>query len=159
MKAIQPTAQPPMIWRCTIPLVPMGKQRPRFGKGRTYTPAETLKWTRSAAAYMKRAWTYAPYSKTALSVEVVAYFPRTKSRPPYVPSDVWRSGRAFWKITKPDADNITKIVLDSMTEAGVIEDDNIIAVETTHKVICSKQKDDVPRVEVTVRLMDWEVAK
>lgn len=45
-----------------------------------------------------------------------------------------RRGRAGWKVTRPDLDNMQKLLKDCMTDAGFWHDDAQVARETAEKV-------------------------
>lgn len=150
------TAPPPQAWTHVLPLTPMGKQRPRVARGRAYTPKKTEDWTIQASVCFRLAWGNAqPYVKTPLRVEIDAYFPRPKSRPKYIPFDVWKTGKSIPKVTTPDTDNIAKIVLDAMTKAGIFQDDALVVEQPTTKRLCSTEKGDVPRVVIRIQVLDW----
>jgi len=51
-----------------------------------------------------------------------------------------------WKITRPDLDNMEKVVLDSLTSEGFIVDDSIICLKTT-----LKKHSNFPRIIVKIR--------
>ena len=149
------TTTPPQEWAYTLPMTPMGKQRPRVARGRAYTPKKTEVWTRDATRLLRAAWRTQPYVKTPLCVELVAYFPRPKSRPRYIPKEEWKSGVSLHKITTPDTDNIAKIVLDAMTRAGIFQDDALVVEQPTAKRLCSTDAGDTPRVEIRIQVLDW----
>ena len=111
-------------WRCTIPGSPMGKGRPRVaavnGRPRVYPHKPTEVWEARAAVVLGDAWPDGAIEE-GCSVRVLAIFPRP--------------GRLRWKrrpmvrcphLTKPDVDNVAKIVLDSLQRAGVIRDDRSV---------------------------------
>ena len=112
-----------MLWKCTIPLEPMGKQRPRLAKAgkfaRAYTPPKTAQWEKDAAIVLRAHWRRPPM-EAACMVRVVAYRKRT----------VYMSAKVRQHLTicasKPDVDNIVKIVLDSLVKARVLADDNLV---------------------------------
>ena len=149
------TTTPPQEWTYTLPMTPMGKQRPRVARGRAYTPKKTDEWTIQASVCLRSAWGMEPYVKTPLCVEIVAYFPRPKNRPKYIPKEVWKTGASIPKITTPDTDNIAKIVLDAMTKAGIFQDDALVVEQPTTKRLCSTGEGDTPRVEIRLFEMGW----
>lgn len=84
-----------------------------------------------------------------VAVEIVAYWPLPKSRPAWCAKERWKDRVATLGIsyaTKPDADNVAKIVLDAMVEAGILEDDRFV-VELSVVKRCEM---DTGRVDVFV---------
>lgn len=62
-----------------------------------------------------------------VSVYIEFRFPWNKSAPKkYL-------NREEWKTTRPDLDNMEKVILDSLTRTGFIVDDSIICYKTTSK--------------------------
>lgn len=131
-----------MKFEFTIPGKPCGKQRPRFGGGRTYTPAKTVNYENLVRLCFKQAY---PDSlpippKTEISAHITAYFP--------IPQSVSRKRRELMKQTficptvKPDTDNIAKIVLDALNGLAYHDDAQIVNL-----TLC-KVYGDVPRVAV-----------
>jgi Holliday junction resolvase RusA-like endonuclease len=112
-----------MKWTCTIPLEPMGKQRPRIAKvgkfARAYTPPKTAQWERDAAIVLRAHWRRPPMEE-AVRVTIRAYRKRSQ----------YMSAKCRQHLTvctsKPDVDNVAKICLDSMVKARVLADDNLV---------------------------------
>ena len=112
-----------MKWKCTIPLEPMGKQRPRLAKAgkfaRAYTPPKTAQWEKDASVVLRAGWRGAPLD-SACTVRLVAYRKRT----------IYMSAKCRQHLTlcisKIDVDNIAKIVMDSLVKARVLADDNLV---------------------------------
>ena len=65
-----------------------------------------------------------------LSVKLTFFMPRPKSRK----GDVWHT-------TKPDADNLTKAVLDALTDAGIWGDDAQVARQLVEKFYAAGTND------------------
>jgi len=101
-------------WRAVIMLEPMGKQRPRIvSKGRfstAYTPKLTRDWTTSAQKQIRKLWTEEPIpAGVPVALRLVSVHKR--------PQRLMRkkdSPERLWKATKPDSDNVAKIVMDSL---------------------------------------------
>ena len=112
-----------MKWTCTIPLEPMGKQRPRLAKAgkfaRAYTPAKTAQWERDAAIVLQAHWRR-PALDGAVRVTIRAYRKRSQ----------YMSAKCRQHLTictsKPDVDNVAKICLDSLVKARALADDNLV---------------------------------
>lgn len=118
---------------------PTPKGRPRFGKDkygrpRTYTPQDTVDWENQvgweARAAINRLSGRAtddgelrlPFEERVLS-ELTFYMPKPKSYP-----------KSMVHMTKkPDLDNLSKAVLDALSKAKVIKDDNIVTDEVNRK--------------------------
>lgn len=116
----------------TIPLEPVAKGRPLFGKGRTYTPAKTEKATKEIAFIIssvlknsKNAPTFDP--KDPLGLEVLYVFKRPKSYK--------KSSHREWKTTKPDKDNLDKLLMDAITKSGLWNDDNQVVQTSSKKLV------------------------
>jgi Holliday junction resolvase RusA-like endonuclease len=103
----------------------MGKQRPRFGKGRVYTPAETVSFERALAWSARIAMRGRPMLTGPLVMRV----------------EVTLSGRAT---CKPDADNLLKAVADSLQ--GVVYADDAAIVDV--RVVKSSGEPPGLRIEV-----------
>lgn len=126
----------------TVPGEPIGKGRPRFGNGRTYTPQKTRvyeAWVRFCAQRVMAG--RVPFTG-ACSVEVAAYLPIPKS---------WGLGKARKALEgyllptgRPDADNLLKAAADSLN--GVVWTDDAQVVEA--RVV--KRYSDNPRMEISV---------
>lgn len=54
-----------------------------------------------------------------------------------------------WKTTRPDTDNMQKLLKDSMTAAGFWKDDAQVVVE-----VCMKTWDEKPGIHITVELLN-----
>jgi len=107
-----------------IPLTPIGKGRPRCGRGRAYTPRKTKEWELAAAEYMRGL--EAPSGPVAVNIQ--AFFPRPKNM-------VWKKKKMvpLEHVSKPDLDNVIKIVLDAMVRAGVLDDDSQVCYISAQK--------------------------
>jgi Holliday junction resolvase RusA-like endonuclease len=129
----------------TIPGKPMGKQRARTLKnGHSYTPKETVNYeTLVKQIYIMQ--NFSTQLEGAINAKITAFFPIPKST-----SKKKREEMMTGKIrptSKPDWDNIGKIICDSLNNLAYRDDAQIIE--------CSVRKfySDGPRVEVEM----WEV--
>tara|TARA_R110000824_G_scaffold197027_3_gene380329 strand:+ start:8389 stop:8781 length:393 start_codon:yes stop_codon:yes gene_type:complete len=101
----------------------MGKQRPRIAKAgrfaRAYTPPKTAQWEKDAAVVLKAGWRRPPFDAACI-VRLTSYRKRSQ----------YMSAKCRQHLTvcssKPDVDNIAKIVLDSLVRACVLADDNLV---------------------------------
>jgi len=106
----------------TIPGKPMGKQRPKFGKGFTYTPEKTVSYEN----YVKELFIIQGEEQLfgALKADITAYFeiPKSKSK-----KDKELMIKAVKRpCSKPDSDNIAKIILDSLNGIAYADDSQIV---------------------------------
>lgn len=97
---------------------PIGKGRPRFGNGRTYTPPATVAYEyalKTEAAITMKKVRLKPF-EGPVEVSVVAKFGIPKS---------WSKSRraeAFHHIGRPDCDNVLKVVLDALNGVVWLDD-------------------------------------
>lgn len=122
-----------------LDLEPIGKGRPRAttrgGHAVVYTPSRTAAWEDAACvAIMRQA--RGQVMAGPLAVSIVAVFPRTKAQLACDRAGNVKSGAGrLWHVKKPDADNVSKIVLDALVRAGVVEDDCAVVYLSVRKVI------------------------
>lgn len=117
-------------WSGTIPIAPRGKQRPRLAnKGRfakAYTPAETVKWTKTARLFLSKLWLSVPIpAGEAVGIRITAVHAR--------PQRLLRKKdpeHRLYKPTKPDCDNICKIVLDALNGLAWADDCQVCDEQT-----------------------------
>lgn len=105
-----------------VPGEPVAKGRPRFVRatGRTFTPAKTANYEGVVADKAAEAMNGREPLEGPLRVTIRATFlvPQSWSQK--------KKREAVWKVSKPDADNIAKIVKDAMN-AIVYRDDSQIS--------------------------------
>lgn len=108
----------------TLPMRPKPKRRPRFGKGKAFTPRETQLFEREVAlragAELGGETLLGP-----LELHLEFVFRRTRAAPK-------GEGRAPRAVT-PDLDNLTKAVMDGLTLARAWEDDRQVTRSTAEK--------------------------
>lgn len=114
----------------TIPGELRGKGRPRFGNGRTYTPAHTQNaeaWVRSCAV---AATCGAPLSgPISLRLEIGVAIPRSwpkKRRALALDGLMWPTGR-------PDLDNQLKLIGDALNGIVWADDAQIVRAEVVRR--------------------------
>lgn len=119
-----------MIKEFTIPGEPKGKARPRFGKGRTYTPKETAEYEEMVGMEYKRQCDGYNFTfdgdKLPVSVAINAFFGIPKSA-----SKKKRAQMVCGEILptkKPDADNIAKIIMDGLNGVAFSDDAQVISL-------------------------------
>lgn len=137
-------------WHCVIPGQPIGKGRPRVARRGSgvvaYTPAPTRRWEAIAATTMAQEWGIrAPLDEPAQAA-IVARF----SRPQRLICKHKRacscSPEAVPHVTRPDADNVAKAVLDAAQAGGVLRDDCLVWQITVVKTYAAQ--DSGPAVEL-----------
>ena len=108
----------------------MGKQRPRIVmRGRfakAYTPPKTAQWESDASRVLCAYWNGPPIDQP-VEVKIAAYRKRPKAM-----CTKAKSSKSLC-VTKPDIDNVCKIVLDSLVKAGVLGDDNLVTDMSAQK--------------------------
>lgn len=80
----------------------------------------------------------------AILLSVVWMFPYPKSAKKHNP------GMMRWKITRPDTDNLNKLLKDVMTDMGFWKDDALISLEMIQKVYA-----DEPGIQISISDMDF----
>ena len=114
----------------TIPGQPVGKGRPRFGNGRTYTPAKTKAYEKLIAEHATKEversrWyiTDRPVKMTILALfDIPKSWNKKKTRDAII-GDI-RPG-------KPDIDNVAKAVLDSLNGIAYVDDSQVYQLTVT----------------------------
>ena len=119
---------------------PMGKQRPRHGKGYTYTPQKTVNYE----TLVQEMWILSNHEmlQGQVRIEVNAYLsiPKSVSR---VKREMMLSGRTR-PVKKPDWDNLGKIISDALNKLAYHDDSQIVSAHV------EKWYSDKPRVEVEI---------
>ena len=132
-----------MRYELTIFGQPTGKGRPRFTRsGHTYTPEKTKDYERLVRTTFISSYPNAIPLEDALRVEIVAYYQIPKSY-----SKKKKQECLYGHIqvqSKPDVDNIAKIVLDSLNGYAYVDDKQVVEL---HMI---KMWSDMPRVEVNI---------
>ena len=106
----------------TLPGEPKAKQRPRFSKGNTYTPNNTVtyeNWVRTC--FMNQE---GRMLEGELKAEIICYYgiPKSASKKK---AAAMKEG-SIRPIKKPDLDNIAKILLDSLNKMAYADDSQIV---------------------------------
>lgn len=115
-----------MIFTFSIPGKPCGKQRPKFGAGRTYTPEKTVNYENLVKLRFKQAYPNAEpiAAKVPIMARVTAYYPipanTTKKKLDDIKCGLVRP------TNKPDTDNIAKICLDALNGIAYHDDAQIV---------------------------------
>lgn len=127
----------------TIPGKPQGKGRPRFSSrsGHAYTPAQTADYENKVRLYYSRQTRCTPLQGN-IRADITAYFPIPKSTRKAKAIQLAEEHTPCPK--KPDADNIAKIILDSLNGLAYTDDSAVIYLTV------GKLYGNTPRVEVTL---------
>ncbi len=137
-----------MRYEFTIPGEPVGKGRPRFGNGRTYTPAKTANFENLVRVAFSNAYPDAVPAESPISLIVRAYFP--------IPKSFSKKKRLLAacddlaKTSRPDIDNIVKAVCDGLNEVAWKDDAQIYELEAW------KGYGEAPRTEIVFYAEDPE---
>jgi len=125
-----------------IPGEPVGKGRPRLGKGHVHTPDKTRLWEEMAAWEARRQYQGEPL-EGPIDLDVQATFAVPRSWP------LWKQKQAeedmVVHIVRPDASNVLKAVEDAL-QGIVFSDDSQLAMVSIDKWYGSE-----PKVTVEVR--------
>jgi len=103
-----------------FPTDPVAKGRPRFAKGRAYTPQRTRDFEKLIKAMAKIQYNGEPL-KGALSVTIVFLIKKPKTVKREYPT------------VKPDVDNLCKSTLDSLNGIAFDDDSQIIEINASKK--------------------------
>ncbi len=121
---------------------PMGKQRPKFGKGFTYTPKETVAYENYIKFSFQQKYGQ-PNLKGQIKVDIKVYFDIPKSTSKRKRAEMLSNIIRPVKI--PDCDNIAKIILDSLNGIAYKDDKQVVFLTV------EKFYSDNPRVCLMLR--------
>lgn len=112
---------------------PTGKARPRFAKGRAYTPKPTAEYESAVRqAYILSGGTN--HHSSPININITAYFRKAKTNTMSFP------------MLKPDSDNIAKIICDGLNGVAYNDDKQIISL----KIEKAWADDGIEMVEIEV---------
>lgn len=120
----------------TLPLAPVAKGRPRFGKGRVYTPWETRRFEREVARLARKHAPPEPHTG-AIVLDLVFAVRAPKRRKLMRPT------------TRPDLDNFEKALCDALNGIFWVDDAQIVN--------CNKAKvyaDGAPSISVRIVVLE-----
>jgi len=137
-----------MTVKFTIPGEPTGKGRPRFfnrgGKVMAHTPDETVVYENLIRLEYQRQCGKKRFEDNAmLDLQIIAYYA--------IPESASKKKKAAMEngeirpTKKPDADNVLKVVADSLNQLAYRDDAQV--VDTQFRKFYSRQ----PRLEVTIQ--------
>lgn len=144
-----------MIYQFEFPGEPVGDQRARTVKKKsggtmTFTPDKPGRWKADALAHLERKWKGLPIVGP-LDVHVLAVLkrPQRLQRKKDPDSRLWAADAE--KGSKPDEDNVLKLVQDTLVQAGVIVDDSFVVSGTCVKVYQGiRSQLELPHVQVWI---------
>lgn len=132
-----------MVLEFEVPGKPLGKQRPKHGKGFTYTPKETVNFENLIKVTFQTAYPdHVPVS-TGVCMEVKAVYPIPES---------WskkKKAQAVAHLVHPtsnDWDNVGKIVSDALNMVAYLDDRQVYDAHV------HKEYGEKPRLEVVLEI-------
>lgn len=131
----------PSVMRFTVDMLPRGWARSRTRDGRHYTDADTLA-AKTAIGFAFRAAYPGPMLTGPVAVGILAVFPPPKSTPKRDAARV--TSETLPKATRPDADNLCKLVLDALNGIAWRDDAQV------HDLAVRKVFGLTPRLEVVL---------
>jgi len=107
-----------------VPGQPVGKGRPRFARGRTYTPAKTKVYEQLIAMTAQREIESVGWVKTSAPVKmhILAQFEIPKS---WTNKKKQAALRGEFTPGRPDIDNVAKAALDALNGIAYDDDDQV----------------------------------
>ena len=132
---------------------PQGKARPRFARGRTYTPKNTVEYEkRIRNAFIETG--EKSFGEKPVGIRLICKFGIPKSTPKKRISKMLIG--LFLPTKKPDVDNIAKVYMDALNGVAYDDDKQVVCL------VVYKQYDEKPHVHVDVydyeKLMEWRVS-
>ena len=135
----------------TLTGTPVGKERPKVGRGRAYTPRKTKVFEQSVAWTAKQALLSAgisaPISEPVRVYLVVSFTPPAKVRKTQAEQ---LSKLGYVPCRTPDCDNLAKSVLDAMNDVVYCDDRQV------YELSVLKRYSDCEKIDV---LVEWGMAK
>lgn len=123
-----------LVYQGTFQGSPTAMGRPRLGKFGTYTPPKSQAYMKSQIQALQGAIQHPITGPVKVSVTFV------HKRPQYLLKKKSPESR-LWKTTKPDVDNLLKMVLDIMTYSRMWNDDNQVVKVVCEDYFCSKAEE------------------
>jgi len=125
-----------------VPGQPVGKGRPRFGNGRTYTPAKTVKAEAFAAMCAGIAFPYSEPLGGPLLMRVTFCMSIPKSWAKLKQMQAQQG--EIRPTTTPDIDNLIKLVGDALNGVIYLDDKQIVEVQAVKRYALQ------PRTEIEI---------
>jgi Holliday junction resolvase RusA-like endonuclease len=121
-------------WKFTVPGEPVGWARSRHNGNQHYTPAKQRKAKSDIGYLCLEAMDNKAPLEGPVELTVVACYPMPK-----------RLSNLFWKATRPDIDNVCKLVADALNGIAYVDDGQVAALHAL------KQWGDTPEIRIYVR--------
>lgn len=135
-----------MKYEFTIHAPPKGKERPRIGKGTTYTPKATKDYEKLVQDEYALQCGHRFADDVMLGMTVMAWYEIPKS------TNKKNREKMLWNIIrptkKPDIDNILKLIADALNGIAYRDDAQIVQAHIF------KGYSDNPRVEVEIEVVE-----
>jgi len=106
------------------------------------TDAKTRQWMSEAVDRLEEAWSYGPLDRgVGVHIDCIKARPKRLLRKKDPDERMWCDG-------KPDADNVSKIVCDSLTDAGVLRDDAKVALLVVRTLYAARDEGPCTQIRV-----------
>lgn len=129
-----------------LPLEPVAKGRPRFGRGgNVYTPTTTRQFELAVAQYAFDAMEGRVPVENAIEVQATFALKRHKTKRYKKKKRV-----AYWSKTRPDLENYIKAILDAMDNIVYVDDGQVSRIVTEKYHVGG---DEAPHIHIQV----WEL--
>lgn len=116
----------------------LGKPRPRFSNGHTYTPAKFKNYEKLIAESYRSSSCHKATKPIAIEIDIFDALP--KSRPKKIRSEE--------NTFKPDIDNVAKIVLDALNDVAYIDDAQVISLKVTKH---QRKRNIAPHLKIKIQ--------
>lgn len=135
--------------RLTFNLLPVSALRPRVTRWGTYTPKKYAEYKKKISRLFKVAYSeYFFEPDEPLTIEINFY--RNIQSSISKKERKRRANGATMPIVKPDIDNYTKAVLDSLNGLAWKDDNQIV------RIVATKFYSEIPRTEITIKKYENE---
>ena len=137
-------------FKLTIPGQPKGKQRPQFNSVNPhgYTPTQTLNYEAYVKWFIYQQWDKGVFASWTNAKEPLVLFCASWHELPASKSKDWKNAKnTLYHVSKPDFDNVAKIVADSLNKL-VFPDDAQIAASQSFKIYAPPGKPGFVNVDI-----------
>lgn len=141
-------------YKISVPGDPKGQPRPRAcfrgGKVRMYDPGTADAWKRGIVEAARAAGLYRLPVAPWYCIYVLCYVSRPKSH--FTPKGGLKPGADVGRkaVGKPDVDNILKVVMDGLEDAGVFPDDKLVSRATITRLYAKPGEKPETHIFVTL---------
>jgi Holliday junction resolvase RusA-like endonuclease len=120
------------VVRLVIPGAPVGKGRPRFGKGRTYTDKATILAEKDVRAVWREGGSHRlPDGPVVAHIHICCERPQSHFTSKGALSATGR--RSPFPVRKPDLDNAAKLLLDSLNGLAYRDDSQVVELHVRRR--------------------------